>query len=321
MPKLQPAVQILNFRMTADSTTGWIDISQAASIVNRRFYRQGLQWAVSGITLQQQTSAPLYEPSPGAIRTEILPQSWVMSNAWHKSFALWRKQQSEALAASDSESVRAAFNDFKIMMDTQHVTDFIGQGADLNATNLIPRIATTQFSTGEWDASQIVIPNSVADASGSEVDPEEFYLHAVGAGSGPDSKGIITGYSYSRALPQSPDPVIETNTNSAFNWMREMFDVGNDDQEVLQNASLRNNELPYDQDDYPHDGVNAPGLQLLSEHYINPNSINSRVAVPGTVVPCGLIKVTNETSVVLDIQVHLTPGKHRGYLAEPMQDM
>lgn len=321
MPKLQPAVQILNFRMTGDATTGWIDLSQAVSIVNRRFYRQGLQWAVSSISLQQQTSAPNYEPSPGALRTEILPQSWVMSNAWHKTFALWRKQQSEALEASGAESVRAKFNDFKIMMDTAHVTDFIGQGSDLNATNLIPRIATTEFDTGEWDASQIVIPNATADASGSEVDPAEFYLHAVGLGGATHSKGIIAGYSYSRAVPFSPDPEVVPNTSLPANWMRNMFDVGNDDSEVLANASLRNNDLPYDQDAYPHDGFNAPGLQLLSEHFINPNSINSRVTIPGTVVPCGLIKVTNETGVILDIQVHLMPGKHRGYMAEPMQDM
>ena len=44
--KLEPAVQTLAF--TVPSGTQTVDISQAASLVNRRFYRQGINWVVSG---------------------------------------------------------------------------------------------------------------------------------------------------------------------------------------------------------------------------------------------------------------------------------
>ena len=50
--KLQPAVQTIWFEVTtpeANFTTNYIDLSQAASLVNRRFYRQGINWAVDRI--------------------------------------------------------------------------------------------------------------------------------------------------------------------------------------------------------------------------------------------------------------------------------
>ena len=94
---------------------------------------------------------------------------------------LWLKQQNDALRESGQESIAAKFRDFKIFMDTAHYDDFAANGYDLNATNLIPRNAVGDFATGEWQPSQIVIPNSDTDASGSEVDPTEHYLHIVGS--------------------------------------------------------------------------------------------------------------------------------------------
>ena len=50
--KIEPAVQTLSFQLTSSpfevSTTDYIDLSQVASLVNRRFYRQGINWAVGG---------------------------------------------------------------------------------------------------------------------------------------------------------------------------------------------------------------------------------------------------------------------------------
>ena len=310
MPKLQPAVMTLNF--TGD---GYIDLSQCASIVNRRFYRQGLQWAVAGFTVELDNQV-----TTGNIRIETLPTTWVCSNAWHKVFAAWKKQQDEALETS--ESAKARFNDFKIFMDTVH-------GDAGFSANLLPTFGdgTGQFTPGKWDASQIVVPNSAADGSGSDVDPSEYYLHMVGAGRPAGSRGIIAGYAYSRSVPQSPDPALPApggfpNLTNENNWIRNMFDVGNDDQEVLENAALHNNDLPYPQNDYPGGPIQAAGLQLHSAFKASgSNVIANRFSIPGCIVPCGLIKFSNDTGVNARLQIHLVPGDHRGYMAEPMQDM
>jgi hypothetical protein len=319
MAKLQPAVMNLNFRIGASDTHGWIDISQAASIVNRRFYRQGLQWAVAGVTLQQNSDTA----TAGSLKVETLPTTWVCSNAWHKSYAVWKRQQDEALADSESQSSVARFRDFKIFMDIEHVNNYYDgtPAQNLNVTNLIPRTAGGDFSTGEWEPVMITIPNAGADPDDN---PAEYHLHMVGPNTNPTSvrsKGIIDGYANSRAVPQSPDPDSPTIAADD-NWMNRMFNVGDDNPLVLANATDENDELPYSQLDYPGDENNAPYLQLVSEHYISgQGSINTRINVNGFMAPCGLIKISSGPEAILDVQVHLVPGNHRGYLAEPMQDM
>jgi hypothetical protein len=114
MAKLQPAVMTLTF-LPGTKSASYYDISFAASLANRRFYRQGLNWAVAGFTVQARTGASV---ATGGIRTEILPQTWVCSNAWHKAFAMWIKQQNEMVDEAGAESAVARFRDFKIVMDS-----------------------------------------------------------------------------------------------------------------------------------------------------------------------------------------------------------
>ena len=57
---IEPAEMTLNFpigTITGSTTMKTIDLSQCASIVNRRFYRQGLNWAVAGFTLHADAGA------------------------------------------------------------------------------------------------------------------------------------------------------------------------------------------------------------------------------------------------------------------------
>lgn len=323
MAKLQPAVMSLNFRIPTGFSRGWIDISQSASIVNRRFYRQGLQWAVSGVTLQQQSATA----TSTALRVETLPTTWVTSNAWHKAMAMWLKQQNQDVDDAGAESTVARFRDFKIFMDDAHVDDYYDNGGqDLNNTNLLPRYFGGTFATGEWEPSEIVVPN-INDDGGTPVDPQEYHLHMCGpnynTGHSTRSRGIIDGYANSRSVPQSPDPR-SFGVPTPANWMATMFDVGNDNLEVLANAIDKNDNLPYDQVEYPGGETNAPGLQMVAEYFLSGSgTINNRVNCPGFMAPCGLIKISNEADspAQLDVQVHLAPGNHRGYLAEPMQDM
>lgn len=323
MTKLQPAVMTLTF-LPGTKTASYYDISFAASLVNRRFYRQGLNWAVSGFTVQARTGASV---ATGGIRTEILPQTWVCSNAWHKAFAMWLKQQNEIIDEAGAESAVAKFRDFKILMDATSADLADTALGHLEAVFEIPVDAgyvPALTGASDWEASEIVVPNIAVDpATGSPalVDPVEYYLHMLGVNNnGGKSRGIIAGYQDSRAYPFSPDPVSPT-LGSSDNWMRQMFDVGNNNAEVVANATDKNELLPYDQDEYPGGDGNLVNAQVHSQHYWNANSLGNRVDIRGTNVPCGLVKLQNDTGADLEFQIHLVPGNHRGYLAEPMQDM
>ena len=292
---------------TNDTAGGdyYVDLSQIASIVNRRFYRQGINWAVAGI----KASAP----TTGAVYISKLPTNWVTFNAWTKAFSAWNRQQKEALAEAGGQSAAAKFRDFKVFADVDHVTAGVG-------ANLLPLdSAGNNAIPGEWEMSQIVIPNAGAPGV-----TEERFLHMVGLNAnGTVSRGVIEGYADSRAYPQSPDPV-SPDLDSANNWLARMFDVGDNMPEILDNATDKNDNLPYDQDEYPGGSTNMPALE--THDFAQIVSYSSGVGNIGTQYlkggqfPCGLMKVNwqPEGSGNIVLQIDLIPGDHRGYLCEKM---
>jgi hypothetical protein len=312
MKKIEPSVMTLSF---ATSTIGqgseddfYIDLSQVASIVNRRFYRQGINWAVSGFKV-------LTSVFEGAITISKLPNTWVMSNSWEKGFRAWKRQQDEALEDGDQESVKAKFNDFKIFMDSNHLSDGF-------ASNLLPLDSAANAATaGEWEASQIVIPNY--GAPGTNYEP---FITAVGdyVGGAGGSISLIKAYESSRSTPQSPDPATPAAVSNADNIWRALFDVGDNNEDVLLNVVGKNDELPYPQDDYPGGDTQLPALQIHDREFVSQTTIGGTTRLKGGNFPCGLIKInaanSGTTSNIL-VQVDLVPGNHRGYLCEPMTEM
>ena len=313
--KIQPAVQRLtyldplNFIVPAGSSaTFYIDLSQSCSQANRRFYRQGINWAVAGLKVASASG------TTASISVKKVPNTWVSSNAWEKAFRSWQKQQNEALEEGGNQSMKARFNDFKVFADVGHVAAGF-------AANLLP-LGTTG---GTWEPSKIVLPNVNPDGTGSTVEPAQRFLHMVGVNvNGASSRGIIEGYADSRAVPQSPDPV-GADVGTADNWMARMFDVGNDMQEVLDNATLRNDTLPYPKFDYPGGAIDQPQLEIHDFEYITQTTIGGTTLLKGGNFPCGLMKIeiinTSETPYVPTLFVDLIPGNHRGYLCEPMTEM
>ena len=145
--KIEPAVQTFTFRIPASSAgieNKFIDLSQSASLLNRRFYRQGINWAVSSIKIASQDFA-------GNIVVAKLPETWVMSNSWEKSFRSWQRMNNEALA--ENESVRPKFLDFKIYANQEHHS--LGFGA-----NLLPESFGGTAVGGEWEPSTVHIPSA-----------------------------------------------------------------------------------------------------------------------------------------------------------------
>lgn len=327
--KIEPAALTMTFTTTTTGTgvrqRSYVDLSQVASLMNRRFYRQGINWAVAGFKVSSL--------QPGAVTVSKLPNTWVTSNAWEKAFRAWNKQQMEYVEQAGAESGVAAFRDFKVFADTDHVDQYLVNGSDLNATNLMPiavgpAAAVVTATGGEWEPSQIVVPNLIADASGSLVDPFEYLLHMVGTnGHAGISRGILEGYADSRAYPQSPDPVSPA-LDSDQNWMQRMFDVGNDGGEIIDNATDKNDELPYPQVSYPGGQNQLQGLESHDFAQIYATSATTNVGIArlkGGNFPCGLIAIdwtpSGDNAANILLQIDLVPGSHRGYLCEPMTEM
>jgi len=335
-----PEPAMLSLYINAGSSTGiqtdYVDLSQIASIVNRRFYRQGLNWAVAGIKVM---TGPEYS---GNVTLSKLPNTWTMSNSWKKSMETWQRMNREAL--SESESVRPKFLDFKVYADADHHQVGFGNNLIPQARGLTLGGVTGTYDEGEWESSKIVIP--LTDGSDNAFSRE---FVAVGGNypgngaSGLNAVSLIEGYAASRGLPNvldpnAPDDAADVNGSVPQNWMAATFNEGTDQDElVLDDMITENNVAPYPFENgpivgggtygdtqYPGGANQGTGLEIHDFALVTGTTIGGMTRLKGGNFPCGLMRLDWSTSGPASsrfIIIDLIPGNHRGYLAEPMQEM
>ena len=334
MKKIEPAVQTMMFNFPVPvsepgtSTINFIDLSQCASLLNRRFYRQGINWAVSGFKFLTGAN------TTGLVTVQKLPNTWVMSNSWEKGFRTWQRLNEEA--ADESPSIRPRFLDFKIYADADH--HLAG-----SAANLLPTVdvfAGVPATPGTWDYSKIIIPKTdgTDDISTRDILAVGPSYPGVGA-SGNNAVSLIEGYAAGRALPNIADPNMPTDASSvdvvaAENWMQATFNEGtNQSHEVLEDLIVENNNAPYPFENdgvsidtmYPNGANQLSGLEIHDIDTVTLTSIGSITRMKGGMFPSGLIRIdiqnTGESSMNVNLLIDLVPGNHRGYLCEPMTEM
>ena len=309
---MQPAVTRLWFRINPESTFNFLDLSLAASAANRRFYRQGITWAVAGMSLHTA------ENTTGDFTVSKVPDTWVAANAHTKAKKLWMASQDQVL--DEQPSVSAKYRDFKIYLDEDMVNSSV-QADNTAATSgdiLLP-IDSGDFSAkiSEWIYSTLQLPNAGGSAA-----PTEVTMHMVGADSTtPQSRGLITGYGLSRSRPQKVDP----NTPTDGGWMNDVFDVADNLDAIRLDVTDNNDQPPYRTgtptealEYYPGGVNNQPDAALHSISFVSGTTVGGKTHVEGGMFHCGLIRfdwnLEGETNHYL--AVDLVPGNQKGYLTE-----
>lgn len=327
MAKIQPSPLKISFQIKPGVST--IDCSMAVSAISRRFMRQGNNWAVQDLEI---FVAPGSIASTGLVTVSKLQDTWMVSNAWHKSYAFWREMVKE-FALDIQPSIRPKYMDFKIFMNVDHYNDWAankaagGEGQQSTASalgTLSPIDLTSTFVLpGEWIPSKFITP-----AVGSAT-VDEWYLQMHG----PDTAtavGLVFQYSKSRSVPQSPDPDTGGAGSSVFN---NVFDQGTPQSDaVIADALDENDELPYDQDNYPGGNTNFDTGQIVLWDGLTTSNTMGHVSKLHTGpfnAQCGLIQIHNNVLGTespnppqnLYAILTLVPGDNRGYLTQPMQDV
>jgi hypothetical protein len=326
-----------------DNKSHYIDLSQVASIVNRRFYRQGIQWAVGGFTLHTTATS-------GECHIFKVPSTWIASNAWEKSFRLWQDMINDS--TSEAPSLKPRFLDFKVFADYKHHD--LGVDANMLPASKNSFNNWTLANRGTWDMSSIHVPDSGNPGSTRERDlifvgPNKY---ATTGASGNYAVSMIDGYAVSRALPSVTDPNMPAESadaagSAAENWMQQLVNDGIDqDAEVIGDLIEENNQAPYpfeggddqvggvyNETQYPGGQDQLVDLEFHDQMNVTSTTVSGKVTAVGGTFPCGLIKLyysdalgkeTDDLSVAdyrSVLQIHLVPGSHRGYLCEPMTDM
>ncbi len=331
--KIQPAVKTIQLLVPAGGQYT-CDLSQCASLLNRRFYRQGLNWAVAGFTFLTTST------QSGQISVYKIPDTWVASNSWHKGFAAWQKMNNDAL--DEAESVKPRFLDFKVFMDNVHHAD--GEGANLVPLMGYPGVGLT---AGEWEYSKYVVPfgpASPGNTTSFDVVWTGTNFPGVSPATGANAVSLIEGYAASRGLPDvldpnTPDDAADADGSTPENWLSALQNEGVDqDSEVLADMITENNQAPYPFEgdgvsidtQYPG-GANQPTgagskLEVHDAVGITSTTIGSTTKMGGTNFQGGLIRfntvdLVDSAAGNVSVLVHLVPGHHRGYMCQPMQDV
>jgi hypothetical protein len=363
--KIEPAVTELNFRPDPVPVAGagpgaapgeaiyYIDLNQVNSLVNRRFYRQGLINAVASIKVTTQSQLPGIDlpvaTSPrGEIQVSKLPTTWVMANAWEKSMKTWMRMTNDAI--TEAESIRPRFLDFKVYADGAHHA--AGIAANLlpvsnSVSGAVGTVGSYTATPGEWEASKIYVPiardTSPAAGLNQLIDLE---LIAVGpsypgaGASGLDAVSLVEGYAASRGLPEIRDPNAPTDAadtvgSAPQNWMTAIFNEGEtQSHEIIEDLLVENNQSPYPFENdgvhvdtmYPGGANQLQGLQVHDFEKITGSTIGGTTYLRGGSFPCGLLKIVMlnyslEHVIQPVFQINIMPGNHRGLLCAPMSEM
>ncbi len=326
MPKIEPAPMTMTFELD-DGGTSYIDLSWAASILNRRAYEQGLNWYVFSVGV-------FSSGTNKTVRIATLQKNWCTFNAWKKGKSLWDKMNDQVLETEPG--IEGKYHDFKIFMDSSHQQNYIANGVQDSATSagktLLPVVTNPASgasiwpsdSNREWNYSEYIIPQ---DGGATPPVTASIVMNgSTGFGIANPRVGLISGYGLARPRPNVVDP--NAPLSSGDSWMNALFDLGGSDLEIRDQLVGENDQAPYPiigdesgQERYPGGESNLAGLQLVSPPITSAagTDYSGRTVIPGFTAPCGLIYVKNDGPVT--IQVNLVPGHHRGYMVDKMEDM
>ncbi len=304
MATVQPAQRVLMYQV--QNGANYLDIAADLSRVNRRAYRQGMQYAIGKIEF-----VFLGKPAQAdAVMLQALTagNTWVVHNAWKKGQAHWLAQQRNARKLI-GQSGKPSYEDFKVFLNDSH-----------RGLGTLPCIDSdgAVVSPGEWDYSKFVWEND-------DNSIEEAYAHIIGGDVGSTSDvGLILAYQESRATVQATDPELPSEySNNLYAHMATDENLVSD--EVAQNMEDENDEPPYDQDDYPGNDTNADAPWVQASQMVAAGQPNGTLG--GFIAECGLLQLymsgftsagAATTSPGGFVWIHLVPGKYKGVAAVPM---
>lgn len=309
----------LRFVFSASDSEGsyYIDIAKALSAVNRRFYRQGLYYYVSNVTIHNSSNA--------WVSIHTLPDTYMTKNAWVRVYRAWQKMQGLAQLAGGPQSVPGKYRDFKVAMTGAHA---FGSTLDVDYGMISPN----PISCDEWSQSRFTTDDP-ENVTNFDHQPDQFYVHMVGPHNGSDNNwvsiGALQSYGTTRREIHGSDADVDLGTGgsdpTAFNDpISSLFDAGDSHDEILADLAMENDEVPYDHDRMVGE-ANDDDCVVVAQCATGGASGSSTVGrAGGFCAPLGLVKVVVDESpndgsnTIGDIEVNfeVVPGTYHGVYAE-----
>lgn len=299
----------LHFKWDAGASGGskFIDIAKALSQVNRRAYRQGLYYYCSKVTFSNNGAAYC------SLNTAM--DNWVTKAAWKRGFQQWSKMNRKAMSDLPN-AIAPRYHDYKIALTG---STNLANANYLNAAYGNTGSSTT-YSCDDWVQSSYVTEDPV-DADPRNVD--EFQAHLLGAHIGSanawDSVGLIRSLNdvWGRD-PEVGEPSLDGDADT--DPLANLFDAGDNMDDVRLNLDTDNDEAPYDVSIMP--GANSADEQTCAAIMRTGTGAGSYVSAPGFCIPFGLIEVyvtdfgADDAIGQVELTIDLVPGSYHGVHAE-----
>lgn len=147
---------------------------------------------------------------------------------------------------------------------------------------------TDLYDAGMWVRSTIVFNEE------STVDPGEFItlepeLHILGPDNGNTNLGIIKQYADSRAVVQSPDPLLFNAVNESV-YAKSEGSLSVQTEEIIETMTVSNDEPPYGHLTYP--GGSSNGIEpVLYSFGANASTGKRKLTLNGFAAPNGLLEI------------------------------
>jgi hypothetical protein len=265
-----------------------VDIAQCLSILNRRMYRQGMNYFVESVSI--------HSPAAAVLGVASVPDTWVTQNAWKKGYGTWRTMQNEYLDGMGS-ALKGKWADFKVLLDN-------------GGENFITPVDgnSDAYLLGEW-----IYSNFVYDDAGTARSPA---IALIGSSTDDTHIGLIEAYGDARnfpgAAPQNPSE-IQTGFYAQFHG------VGDIDDELGADLRDDNDLPPYDQDDYP--GGAANGDHPIQQYRLATTGEYPMAIGGGFTAPCGLLQFAQTQASgtsAMDVFITIGVGPYKGVMASKM---
>lgn len=294
-----------------------IDLARDLSVVCRKLHRQKMTYTVLGGVVK--------ESSGSVFAFKTAPHTWTTNVAIRRAFNTWRKANAEQYKKTPGLKA-PKWSDFKLYLDSEHRTN-----GNLNAVLDTDEAGNVRnYSYGEWNYSTLVQPKLIdPDNDGGlefDANADSWDMHIVGShtGSGTvttdangskfytnyDTIGVIQSWYDSRSIPYATDPlnapagVDATQPGINTDPLSNLFDVQDDDSEMVDVIESENDQAPYDMNRVPGAGDRELQLVAITDNTAGePDVVN----VPGFQAPCGLVRVkpsgNNGAILMLDVLV------------------
>lgn len=276
-------------------------------MINKRFYRQGLYYYVSGGYFINGTEAH--------VQILTVPDTWMTKLAWIRGFKIWSKMNRIA-TSGDAGSIYPKYHDYKVRMTSS-----------ANSANITEPIygnvnSTTAYSADEWVISKFVSEDpETSDPQDHDVFTTHMLAGHVAGGGGADSWasiGLIHSLQDTWRYPSNTEPTLlgDVDTDPLAN----LFDAGDTHDDIRDHLDADNDGAPYNYDGMigatnNHEGTPVALMRTSS-------GSGAKMSFGGFCAPLGLLQVeaTDFTAGTemgqVELVLELTPGPYKGVYAE-----